>query len=147
MADNIQLNPAVGGGDVARAEDVGGGVKIPASKIYVGPHGVDGGPVTATNPLPVVLVDGGGDGATADVVQPVAPDLAPVDALATYDVHTPLNPLSIQISDNDTNPIVVDVDPINGKGALGINLVDPSLRDALESTRVAVETLVDLASA
>lgn len=52
MADNIQLNPGTGG-DVTRADDVGGGVKIPVSKIHIGASGVDGGPVTVGNPFPI----------------------------------------------------------------------------------------------
>lgn len=105
MADNIQLNPAVGGGDTARAEDVGGGIKIPASKLYTGPAGVDGGPVTMTNPLPVVIADGDNDGRA------------------------------------------IDVEHINGRNALAVNIVDPSLREAWELTRIAVESLVDQGNA
>jgi len=52
MADNTTLNPGVGG-DVLRSEDVGGGVKISVSKTHTGASGVDGGPVTTSNPFPV----------------------------------------------------------------------------------------------
>lgn len=52
MADNTLLNSGTGG-DTIRSEDLGGGVKIAVSKIYVGAHGTDGGPVSAANPLPV----------------------------------------------------------------------------------------------
>jgi hypothetical protein len=51
MADNTQLNVGTGG-DVIKTEDVGG-YKLAVSKIYLGAHGIDGGAVTATNPLPV----------------------------------------------------------------------------------------------
>lgn len=52
MADNIVLNPGVGG-DTVRADDVGAGIKIPVSKIHIGGDGVDGGPVTTGNPFPI----------------------------------------------------------------------------------------------
>ncbi len=51
MADNTQLN-AGNGGDILKTEDVGS-YKLAVSKIYLGAHGVDGGAVTAANPLPV----------------------------------------------------------------------------------------------
>lgn len=52
MADKTQLNVGVNG-DVFMTEDIGA-YKLPATKIYVGAHGVDGGPVTPANPLPVI---------------------------------------------------------------------------------------------
>lgn len=51
MADNTTLNSGTGG-DTLRTEDVGGGVKVPVSKIHTGAAGADGGPVTAANPFP-----------------------------------------------------------------------------------------------
>ena len=53
MADNTQLNTGTGG-DVIKTEDVGP-YKLAVSKIYLGAHGIDGGAVTATNPLPVAV--------------------------------------------------------------------------------------------
>lgn len=55
MADNTQLpgdarQPP--GGDVISTEDLGTGVKMPRSKIALGDHGVDGGDVTGSNPMP-----------------------------------------------------------------------------------------------
>src|SRR5512143_802711 len=47
-----QLNPGAVG-DKIYDEDVGGGVKMPASKIHTGALGADGGAVTTTNPFPV----------------------------------------------------------------------------------------------
>lgn len=58
MADNTALSAPVGTGQTVRTEDIGGGVQLPVSKVYVGPHGTDGGPVTVTNPFPVELSDG-----------------------------------------------------------------------------------------
>lgn len=55
MADNTRLNPG-SGGDLLRSEDIGP-YKIAVSKIYVGASGVDGGPVTAANPLPVGITN------------------------------------------------------------------------------------------
>lgn len=54
MADNIILNPGIGG-DTTRAEDTGL-VKIPVIKIHTGELGIDDGPVTAANPLAVGVV-------------------------------------------------------------------------------------------
>lgn len=50
MSDNTSLNTGAGG-DTLRTEDVGGGVKIPVSKIHNGAAGVDGGPITTANPF------------------------------------------------------------------------------------------------
>ena len=55
MADNTQLNQG-SGGDVIKTEDVGL-YKLAVSKIYLGSHGVDGGPVSAVNPLPVSITN------------------------------------------------------------------------------------------
>lgn len=52
MADNTQLNQGVGG-DLFRSEDIGS-YKIGVSKIYTGAFGIDDGPVTPDNPLPVL---------------------------------------------------------------------------------------------
>ena len=52
MADNTILNLGAAG-DTYRSEDLGTGVKIAVSKLYTGAHAIDGGPVTAANPLPV----------------------------------------------------------------------------------------------
>jgi hypothetical protein len=57
MADNTILNLGTGG-DTLRTEDVGGGVKVPVSKIHTGASDVDGGPVTTANPFPVQVVSG-----------------------------------------------------------------------------------------
>lgn len=51
MADNTQLNLGTGG-DVIKTEDVGP-FKIAVSKIYLGAAGLNDGPVTPTNPMPV----------------------------------------------------------------------------------------------
>lgn len=56
MADNTTLNSG-SGGDVIRTEAVGA-VKINVGKIYTGAANVDGGPVTPTNPFPVMLMSG-----------------------------------------------------------------------------------------
>lgn len=50
MADNTTLNSGAGG-DTLRTDDVGGGIKIPVSKIHNGADGVDGGPITTSNPF------------------------------------------------------------------------------------------------
>jgi hypothetical protein len=51
MADNTVLNIGTGGDTIAN-EDVGG-VKFPVTKITLGAHGTNSGPVAVTNPLPV----------------------------------------------------------------------------------------------
>ena len=50
MADNVDIT--AGAGTTIRTDDVGG-VQYPASKLVVGADGVDGGFVSAVNPLPV----------------------------------------------------------------------------------------------
>ncbi len=50
MADNVDIT--AGTGTTIRTDDVGG-VQYPASKLVVGADGVDGGFVSAVNPLPV----------------------------------------------------------------------------------------------
>lgn len=53
MADGTLLNNGTGG-DTIQTEHPGGvGVKYPVTKIYTGALDVNGGPVTATNPLDV----------------------------------------------------------------------------------------------
>lgn len=51
-ASSTQLNVGTGG-DLIYDEDIGGGVKMAATKIHVGALGVDSGPVTSALPLPV----------------------------------------------------------------------------------------------
>lgn len=70
MADNTTLNLG-SGGDVIRTEDVGGGVKVPVSKIHIGASDVDGGPFTITNPFPVLSIDGTGQVLSGSTVQTV----------------------------------------------------------------------------
>lgn len=50
MADNITTNPGTGG-DTLAADDIGG-VKFPRTKLVIGADGVNGGDVSAANPLP-----------------------------------------------------------------------------------------------
>jgi len=50
MADNITTNPGTGG-DTLAADDIGG-VKYPRTKLVIGADGVNGGDVSAANPLP-----------------------------------------------------------------------------------------------
>lgn len=64
--DNVTLNGvSVAGGAIIHTEDYPAGVQrgdpnlpltdyeMPASKLHTGPYGLDAGPVTAANPLPV----------------------------------------------------------------------------------------------
>lgn len=63
MADNVVLNPGVGGATAA-ADDIGG-VMFPRLKLIHGADGVNDGDVAKTNPLPTALypvtVGGGAD--------------------------------------------------------------------------------------
>lgn len=54
MTDKLTLNRGVGGESIV-VEETAAGVLIPVSKLHTGTEGVDGGPVTAANPLPVSL--------------------------------------------------------------------------------------------
>ena len=51
MADDVELNPGVGG-KIIRADEVGGALHQ-SVKITIGADGVDGGFVDGVNPLPV----------------------------------------------------------------------------------------------
>lgn len=53
MADNTTINAATTSGDVLATDDIGGGVKVPRSKIMLGADGVNGGDVSSFNPLPI----------------------------------------------------------------------------------------------
>ena len=55
MADNTILPGIPSTGDTVRSEDVGGSVKVLATKIHLGIAGQDTGPVTSTNPLPASI--------------------------------------------------------------------------------------------
>lgn len=57
MSDNTTLNPGTGG-DTLRTDDLGTGVKVPASKLIIGDDGVDGGFVSSANPLPTQAASG-----------------------------------------------------------------------------------------
>lgn len=56
MADNTTLNTGTGG-DVIATDDIGG-VKFQRVKLVQGADGVNGGDVSATNPLPIEVTDG-----------------------------------------------------------------------------------------
>jgi hypothetical protein len=51
MADNITTNPGTGGAVLA-SDDIGG-VQYPRTKLVIGADGVNGGDVSAANPLPI----------------------------------------------------------------------------------------------
>lgn len=53
MADNVTTNPGVGGA-VFATDDIGG-VQYPRTKLVIGADGVNGGDVSAANPLPVTM--------------------------------------------------------------------------------------------
>ncbi len=55
MADNITTNPGTGG-DTLAADDIGG-VKYPRTKLVIGADGVNGGDVSAANPMPITAAD------------------------------------------------------------------------------------------
>src|SRR5579872_7591163 len=56
MADNIVLN-AGSGGQTISTEDNGSGVQMPRTKLMLGATHTDGGNVSATNALPVLMSD------------------------------------------------------------------------------------------
>lgn len=53
MADNVTANPGTGGA-VFATDDIGG-VQYPRTKLVIGADGVNGGDVSAANPLPVTM--------------------------------------------------------------------------------------------
>ena len=103
MSDGTRINSNITDGDFIFDEDIGGGVKMPASKLHTGDSGVDGGPVTENNPLPVVI--------PGDVVGLL---LGLVQALS--DIAASLQ--SGEYSINPVGPV-----PIGGQGFVGSNPV------------------------
>lgn len=86
MSDNTTLNPGAAG-DVIATEDIGA-YKLPVSKIRLGAKDVDGGDVTASNPMPVtVYAASGGTTATPGIdtssgqSRQMVTDLSLLDAL------------------------------------------------------------------
>lgn len=69
--DGTLLNNGTGGDTIQTEQPGGVGVKYPVTKIYTGASGVNGGPVTSTNPLDV-RVDGAAgarsDGQRDDII-------------------------------------------------------------------------------
>jgi len=63
MADNTQINVNTTSGDVIASEDIGG-VKIQRVKQVIGASGVDGGDISAANPMPIAAIDSDGNIAT-----------------------------------------------------------------------------------
>lgn len=62
MADNLVLNPGVGGATLA-ADEIGIGIFAPRTKLIHGADGVNDGDVAKSNPLPTALypvISGGG---------------------------------------------------------------------------------------
>lgn len=57
MSDNTTIQKPTTNGDIISTEDIGGGVKLPRSKIVLGNHDVDGGDVTPSNPFPVTITN------------------------------------------------------------------------------------------
>lgn len=55
MADNVSLNPGVGG-DIVAADEISG-VKYQRVKLTLGGDGVNGGDVSKTNPIPIIAPD------------------------------------------------------------------------------------------
>lgn len=101
MADNTTLNSGTGG-DTLRTEDVGGGVKVPVSKIHTGAAGVDGGPVTTSNPFPTQVQSGslvslllGGNATPVSLSNPV-PVSGAMGVLVAGSPASAANPLPAQ---------------------------------------------------
>ena len=57
MSDNTRIQLPSDPGDIIATEDIGGGVKIPRSKLTLGDHGVDDGDISAGNPMPVSVMN------------------------------------------------------------------------------------------
>lgn len=53
MSNNTTIQQATIPGDTISTEDIGSGIKLPRSKMVLGTSGVDGGDVSAANPMPV----------------------------------------------------------------------------------------------
>lgn len=78
MAGNSSTTLNAGAlGDAIYDEDIGGGIKMPASKLHNGALGVDGGPIALANPLHVQQSDG------TNVVFPAVSAASDADSNAT----------------------------------------------------------------
>jgi hypothetical protein len=168
MADNTQLGVGVGG-DIIRDEDLGAGVKMPVSKIYTGAAGVDGGPVTADNRLPVATASNvapGSDTDNVDVTLLGGADsyglaqelrvrlLSGRNELSTTDqsVITCLSDLQIELcrilqggGEGPLNVRINDPAPIAGTGQVGQEArgMVPILNGAIDTTNKLRTLLVD----
>lgn len=89
MADNFTAN-AGAGGDTFAADDIAG-VKFPRGKITLGADGVDGGDVSASNPLPV-------SGTFWQATQPVSADALPLPSNAAQETGGNLASIASSLS-------------------------------------------------
>lgn len=121
MADNTILNQG-SGGDTVRTEDVGGGVKIMVGKTHTGAAGTDGGPVTISNPFPVVLASGtdaGAMGTAANPLKTTAQSGSVYGQLVGGQPAGITNPLPV-IMVSGSNPIGTTTNPFTISGSLTV---------------------------
>lgn len=122
---SITLNPGAGG-DVVLAEDLGGGIKTTVSKLHTGANGIDGGPVTAANPLYVAqasqpLPTGASTEAT---LQAILAGLPPApDAFSRLRVSSPTT-LFDSLQQYGDNPLIWE-NALTGTGSVS-NLLNES---------------------
>jgi hypothetical protein len=116
MADNTTINPG-SGGDTLRTDDVGGGVKVPVSKIITGGDGIDGGFVGMSNPFPIMIVSG------SDVVGTVTNPLrvsGSIGVLVGGVQAAASNPLPVIHSSGSQTGLLVGSNPVNYSNPLPV---------------------------
>lgn len=107
MSDNTRINPGTGGDNIA-TEDMGA-YKIPVVKIRTGALDVDGGDVTAANPLATQLSQGN---ALLSAFNPI-----PTQLSLGNNPLTALNPIPTQLSQG--NALLSALNPIPTQLSLG----------------------------
>lgn len=121
MPDNTRLHLGAGG-DLIRTEDIGGAYKVAVSKIYLGAHGIDGGPVTDDNPMPVSVAGIVSVTGSVSLAETVAV-LGNVNVDNTVDVQGAVNALpTTGVVFNGTVPLTIKRATISAASA-GSNVV------------------------
>lgn len=95
MPDNVTLNPGIGGAVVA--SDLIGGAQFQRIKLIHGDDGINGGDVSASNPLPVII----NDDSPLDVVGPITNAelrASPIAVTANTGLSQPLTDAQLRAS-------------------------------------------------
>jgi hypothetical protein len=95
MSDNTIIQEPSIAGDTISTEDIGGGVKLPRSKMVIGVHGTDSGDVSTSNPMPIT-----------------APSAIPITTSSPLEI-TASSPLSVMLSSINSSVASGTALPVN----------------------------------